>query len=52
VLRAAGGQVVTLDGRPLAYGKLDVAGMRPFENPHFVAVGDRLLLARAGLAAA
>jgi 3'(2'),5'-bisphosphate nucleotidase len=52
VLRAAGGHVVTLDGRPLAYGKLDVAGMRPFENPHFLAVGDQRLLARAGLAAA
>jgi 3'(2'), 5'-bisphosphate nucleotidase len=33
VLRAAGGQVMTLDGVPLRYGK---SGLR---NPHFVAVG-------------
>jgi 3'(2'), 5'-bisphosphate nucleotidase len=33
VLRAAGGEVCTLDGRPLAYGKPG------FENPHFVARG-------------
>jgi 3'(2'),5'-bisphosphate nucleotidase len=52
VLRAAGGDVVTMDGNPLRYGKLDVSGMRPFENPHFLAVGDRLLLTRMGLSAA
>ncbi len=39
VLRAAGGDVTTLDGRPLRYGKPG------FENPHFVARG---LPARAG----
>lgn len=33
VLRAAGGEVCTLDGAPLAYGKPG------FENPHFVARG-------------
>ena len=33
VLAAAGGRVCTLDGTPLAYGKLG------FENPHFVAYG-------------
>jgi 3'(2'), 5'-bisphosphate nucleotidase len=33
VLAAAGGQVLTLEGKPLLYGK---AG---FENPHFVAWG-------------
>jgi 3'(2'), 5'-bisphosphate nucleotidase len=33
VLRAAGGRVTDLDGRPLAYGKPG------FENPHFVAWG-------------
>ncbi len=33
VLRAAGGEVVDLDGRPLAYGKPG------FVNPHFVATG-------------
>lgn len=33
VLRAAGGEVVTLDGVPLGYGKPG------FENPHFVARG-------------
>lgn len=33
VLSAAGGQVLTLDGTPLRYGKPG------FENPHFVAMG-------------
>lgn len=33
VLRAAGGNVYTLDGRPLAYGKPEL------RNPYFVAVG-------------
>lgn len=37
VLRAAGGRVVTLDGKPLAYGP---GGADPFANPHFVACGD------------
>jgi 3'-phosphoadenosine 5'-phosphosulfate (PAPS) 3'-phosphatase len=46
VLRAAGGLVVTLDGNPLAYGKRHVAGMREFENPHFLALGDPALLPR------
>jgi 3'(2'),5'-bisphosphate nucleotidase len=46
VLRAAGGAVVTLDGAPLRYGKIGVAGMRDFENPHFLAAGDAGLLAR------
>jgi 3'(2'),5'-bisphosphate nucleotidase len=45
VLRAAGGAVVTVNGKPLAYGKSSVAGMRPFENPYFLAAGDRDLLA-------
>jgi 3'(2'),5'-bisphosphate nucleotidase len=46
VLRAAGGCVVTLDGNPLAYGKRHAAGMREFENPHFLALGDPALLPR------
>jgi 3'(2'), 5'-bisphosphate nucleotidase len=33
ILRAAGGRVTDLDGRPLRYGKPG------FENPHFVALG-------------
>ena len=33
VLAAAGGEVLTLDGSPLRYGKTG------FENPHFVARG-------------
>lgn len=37
VLRAAGGEVVTVDGKPMRYGK---AG---FENPHFIALGSRNL---------
>ena len=49
VLRAAGGRVVTLDGRPLAYGKLKVEGMRDFENPFFLATGDAGLLDRLDL---
>jgi len=35
VLSAAGGQVTTLDGRPLAYGKT----AERFLNPHFIAWG-------------
>lgn len=41
VLRAAGGEVYTLDGAPLGYGKPDL------RNPHFVAVGSRSLDWRA-----
>jgi 3'(2'),5'-bisphosphate nucleotidase len=44
VLRAAGGQVVTLDGAKLGYGKTGVPGMRDFENPHFLALADGALL--------
>ena len=46
VLRAAGGIVARLDGTPLDYGKRGVPGMRDFENPFFVAAGDRALLRR------
>ncbi|HEX9904111.1 MAG TPA: 3'(2'),5'-bisphosphate nucleotidase CysQ [Propylenella sp.] len=49
VLRAAGGRVVTLDGAPLSYGKIGVAGMRDYENPHFLAAGDPRLLDRLNL---
>jgi 3'(2'),5'-bisphosphate nucleotidase len=52
VLRAAGGIVVTLDGRPLGYGKTGAPGMRDFENPHFLAAGDPAVLARFDLKAA
>ena len=45
VLRAAGGAVVTLDGAPLAYGKASAPGMRPFENPFFIATGGLTLAA-------
>ncbi|MFG1422119.1 3'(2'),5'-bisphosphate nucleotidase CysQ [Roseixanthobacter liquoris] len=52
VLRAAGGVVTTMDGRPLTYGRCLQAGEAPFANPHFVAYGDRNLVrpssARAG----
>jgi 3'(2'),5'-bisphosphate nucleotidase len=51
VLRAAGGVVLTLDGAPLRYGKTGVKGMRDFENPHFLAAGDRSLLERLDLSA-
>jgi 3'(2'), 5'-bisphosphate nucleotidase len=49
VLRAAGGAVVALDGQPLSYGKARVEGMRAFENPYFLAAGDRSLFARLDL---
>ena len=49
VLRAAGGAVVTLDGAPLRYGKTGAPGMREFENPHFLAVGDAAILDRMKL---
>ncbi len=40
ILRAAGGQVVTLDGARLAYGPIgDVDGPERFRNPWFVATG-------------
>jgi 3'-phosphoadenosine 5'-phosphosulfate (PAPS) 3'-phosphatase len=37
VLRAAGGRVDTLDGKPLIYGKRRQASDTDFANPHFVA---------------
>lgn len=40
VLRAAGGSVVTLDGRPLAYGKRLQAHDTDFANPWFMACGE------------
>ena len=39
VLRAAGGAVRTMDGRPLVYGKRDQADDVDFANPWFVASG-------------
>jgi 3'(2'), 5'-bisphosphate nucleotidase len=39
ILRAAGGSVLTLDGKPLTYNKRDAAGGHVFENPWFVAAG-------------
>ena len=49
VLRAAGGNIVTLDGSPLSYGKTGIVGMRDFENPPFLAAGDAALLNRLDL---
>ncbi|ESQ73910.1 3'(2'),5'-bisphosphate nucleotidase CysQ [Asticcacaulis sp. AC402] len=46
VLRAAGGRVETLDGRPLAYGKRNTPGETDFANPHFVAFGDPAIESR------
>ena len=43
ILRAAGGRVETLDGRPLAYGKRNRTDDADFANPHFVAFGDPAL---------
>jgi 3'(2'), 5'-bisphosphate nucleotidase len=39
VLRAAGGMTMTLDGRPLTYGKRGRAELADFVNPSFVAKG-------------
>ncbi len=39
VLRAAGGKVVTLDGRPFPYGPTSEAGAAAFRNPWFIAAG-------------
>ncbi|RAI03287.1 3'(2'),5'-bisphosphate nucleotidase [Acuticoccus sediminis] len=38
VLKAAGGEVYTMDGKPLAYGKADHPS-GAYANPHFVAAG-------------
>ncbi|WP_075220440.1 3'(2'),5'-bisphosphate nucleotidase CysQ [Acuticoccus yangtzensis] len=48
VLKAAGGEVYTLDGTPLAYGKSETP-TGPYANPHFVAAGafDPFALAKA-----
>jgi hypothetical protein len=37
---------VTLAGAPLLYGKAHAPGMRPFENPNFLAAGDPRFLQR------
>lgn len=39
VLRAAGGSTVTLDGRPLPYGKRNQPHDTDFANPYFIARG-------------
>lgn len=36
IARAAGGRVLTMDGKDLAYGKVE----RGYDNPHFVVYGD------------
>ncbi|WP_051631236.1 3'(2'),5'-bisphosphate nucleotidase CysQ [Afifella pfennigii] len=46
VLEAAGGCVLRLDGAPFLYGRAHEAGPRPFENPHFLALGDAALAGR------
>jgi 3'(2'),5'-bisphosphate nucleotidase len=45
VLRAAGGQVRTLDGQPLPYGPTAEPGVAAFRNPWFIAAGAMTLLA-------
>ena len=47
VLRAAGGAVVTLDGEPLRYGKVGVAGNAAVREPVFPR-GRRPVAARRG----
>jgi 3'(2'),5'-bisphosphate nucleotidase len=46
VLRAAGGIVADLDGRPVTYNKRDQGADVDFANGHFVAYGDPSLLVR------
>lgn len=52
VLRAAGGAVVGLDGRPLLYGKRNQANDVDFANPWFLAGGSAATLSAAVAAAA
>jgi 3'(2'),5'-bisphosphate nucleotidase len=44
VLRAAGGQVVMIDGRPLPYGPGAAAGVAAYRNPWFIAAGGITIL--------
>jgi 3'-phosphoadenosine 5'-phosphosulfate (PAPS) 3'-phosphatase len=39
ILSAAGGHVVTLDGKPLPYLSSPTTGTQSYENPWFVAAG-------------
>ena len=39
ILRAAGGRVVTTEGRPLFYGRGPAPGAEAFRNPSFIATG-------------
>lgn len=39
ILRAAGGKVVGMDGRPLPYGPGNAEGAEAFRNPWFIATG-------------
>ena len=41
VLRAAGGVTVTVEGRPLAYGKIDQSEDSDFANPYFICWGGK-----------
>ena len=47
ILRAAGGTVVTLDGRPLTYGPGGKPGAEAYRNPWFIAAGSVTPLAAA-----
>ena len=48
ILRAAGGSVVTLDGRPFTYGPKDAAGADAYKNPWFIAAGSITPLPETG----
>jgi 3'(2'),5'-bisphosphate nucleotidase len=39
ILRAAGGRVVTMDGKPLPYGPNEASGEAAYRNPWFIATG-------------
>jgi 3'-phosphoadenosine 5'-phosphosulfate (PAPS) 3'-phosphatase len=44
ILRAAGGQVLTLAGAPLPYGPNGEPGVETWRNPWFIAAGDLRLI--------
>jgi 3'-phosphoadenosine 5'-phosphosulfate (PAPS) 3'-phosphatase len=51
ILRAAGGRVVTLDGKPLTYGSTGAVGPDAFRNPWFIASGGAMPMLAAESAA-
>ena len=48
ILRAAGGTVVTIDGKPFTYGPKGGAGAEAYKNPWFIAAGSITPLPESG----